>query len=83
MVKKVIVYSTAACPWCWKTKEFLKEHGIPFEDVDVGVDRDRAMEMVQKSGQMGVPVIAITTDDGKEHIIVGFNEEKLREVLGL
>ncbi len=78
MTHKVIVYSTPSCPWCYRAKLFLKQHGIQFEDVDVSVDRERAMEMVEKSGQMGVPVIDV---DG--HIIIGFNEPKLRELLGI
>ncbi|MCD6522292.1 MAG: glutathione S-transferase N-terminal domain-containing protein [Candidatus Diapherotrites archaeon] len=64
----VIVYSTPSCPYCAMAKEYLKSMGIPFEDVDVSKDRARAMEMVQKSGQMGVPVIDINGT-----VIVGFN----------
>ncbi len=74
----VIVYSTATCPWCVKTKEFLKANKIPFKNIDVGVDRKAAQEMVEKSGQMGVPVTDI---DGR--IIVGFNEAELRSALNL
>ena len=70
------VYSTPTCPWCHKAKEFLKEHKIKFENVDVSSDVAGAKEMVKKSGQMGVPVIDI---DGK--IIVGFDEEQLKKTL--
>lgn len=73
---KVIVYSTPTCPWCHKVKDFLKEHNIEFKDINVADDKDAAQEMVKKSGQMGVPVIEI---DGK--IIIGFDEEKIRELL--
>ena len=72
----VIVYSTISCPWCHKAKEFLKEKGIKFEDINVGADQKAANEMVKKSGQMGVPVIDI---DGK--IIIGFDEEELEKSL--
>ena len=72
----VIVYSTQTCPWCHKAKDFLKEKGIAFKDVDVGADREAANEMVEKSGQMGVPVIDV---DGK--IIVGFDREELEKAL--
>ena len=65
--KKVIIYSTPTCPYCVHAKNFFKEKGILFEDVDVSRDRTRAMEMVEKSGQMGVPVV----DIGGE-ITVGF-----------
>lgn len=78
MVKKVTVYSTPTCTYCVIAKEFLKEHGIKFEEVDVSKDQKRAKEMIKKSGQIGVPVIEI---DGK--IIVGFNQEALEEALGL
>lgn len=75
---KVVVYSTQTCSWCFKLKDWLKEHKIKFEDVDVSHNREKAEEMVRKSGQMGVPVAEI---DGE--IIIGFNEEKLRKILKL
>ncbi len=75
---KVKVYSTPSCPWCRAVKEFLKNHNIEFEDIDVSVDQDAAKEMVLKSGQMGVPVIEID-----ENIVVGFNKPLLEELLGL
>lgn len=70
------VYSTPTCPWCIKTKEFLKKHKIKFENIDVSTDVKGAKEMVKKSGQMGVPVI-----DANNEIIVGFDEEKLKRIL--
>lgn len=73
---KVIVYSTATCPFCKKVKEFLTEHKIDFTTKDVGEDEKAAKEMVEKSGVMSVPVIDI---DGE--IIAGFDEKKLREKL--
>jgi len=57
-------------------KDFLKEHKIEYEEIDVSQDRDAANEMVEKSGQMGVPVIEI---DGE--IIIGFDKEKLKKLL--
>ena len=77
-MKKVKVYSTPACPFCTVAKNFLKEHGIEFEDINVQQDLEAAQEMIRKSGQTGVPVIEI---DGK--IIIGFNEPRLRKELGL
>jgi glutaredoxin-like YruB-family protein len=65
--KKVTIYSTPTCPYCVYAKNFFKERGVEFEDVDVSRDRARAMEMVEKSQQMGVPVI----DIGGE-IVIGF-----------
>lgn len=78
MAKKVIVYSTPTCSYCVIAKDFLKEHRIKFEEVDVSKDEKRAKEMIEKSGQTRVPVIEI---DGK--IIVGFDQEELEEALGL
>jgi glutaredoxin-like YruB-family protein len=75
---KVVVYGTNQCPWCNIAKQFLKKSNITFEEVDVSQDAHAAQEMVQKSGQMGVPVIEIDT-----HIIVGFNERKIKELLEL
>ena len=74
--KKVIVYSTPTCPYCVYAKDFFKEKGVQFEDVDVSIDRVRAQEMIQKSGQMGVPVV----DIGGE-IIIGFQPEVFEELI--
>ena len=73
---KVKVYSTKTCPWCHKTKEFLKEKGVKYDDIDVGADQKAANEMVEKSGQMGVPVTDI---DGT--IIIGFDKDALEKAL--
>jgi glutaredoxin 3 len=78
MDKSVKVYSTPTCPWCVRVKEFLKDNNIIFQDVDVGSDQQAAEEMIQKSGQMGVPVL----DIGGE-IIVGFDKEKIKTALGI
>jgi len=70
------VYFTPTCPYCTMLKEFLKRNNIEFEEIDVATSRDAAVEMIAKSGQMGVPVIDI---DGT--IIVGYNEAAVRERL--
>jgi glutaredoxin-like YruB-family protein len=72
----VKVYSTPACPWCLKAKSFLKEKGIEFEDIDVSTNHEAAHEMMEKSGQMGVPVLDINGT-----IIVGFDVEKIKSLL--
>jgi len=74
----VKVYSTQNCSWCHKVKDFLRENKIEFEDVDVGKDKKAAKEMIDKSGQMGVPVSDI---NGK--IIVGFNMPEIKKALKL
>lgn len=78
MIKNVKVYSTPTCPYCIKLKKFLTEKNIPFENIDIGSDPQKAEEMVEKSGQMGVPVIDI---DGK--IITGFDKEAISKELGV
>lgn len=78
MAKSVKVYSTPTCPYCRIAKNFLKEKNIPFEEFDVSRDKNALIEMKEKSGQMGVPVIDI---DGK--IIVGFNREAISKELGI
>ena len=72
------VYSTSSCPYCETLKQYLKEHNIEFEDIDVSQNKEALDEMVQKSGQMGVPVVDI---DGQ--IVVGFDKEKICELLNI
>lgn len=74
----VKVYSTPSCPYCIALKEFLKEKNIQFEDVDVSQNEEAAKEMIEKSGQMEVPIIEI---DGQ--IVVGFDKEKICRLLNI
>lgn len=83
MTKKIIVYSTKSCPWCVKAKEFLKENNVKFEEKDVGEDEKARDEMLEKSGQMGVPVIEIQEEEKEPVMIVGFDQEALKKALGL
>lgn len=76
MTKKVKVYSTKTCPWCHKVKDFLKEKKVEFENIDVGEDKKAAEEMVEKSGQMGVPVTDINGT-----IIIGFDKDAIEKAL--
>ncbi|MCX5680453.1 MAG: glutathione S-transferase N-terminal domain-containing protein [Candidatus Omnitrophica bacterium] len=78
MAKKVTVYSTPTCPFCIRAKQFLKDNNIQYSDVDVSSDQTKAQEMIDRSGQMGVPVIDV---DGT--IVVGFDKDKIREALKL
>lgn len=71
----VTVYSTPTCPWCAKAKEFLRSQRVPFVERDVSVDRPAADEMVRRTRQMGVPVIA-----DAEEAIVGFDYPKLQRL---
>ena len=56
MMKKVLVYSTPTCQWCTEVKNYLDSKDVLYKHYDVSLDRDKAMEMVKKSGQQGVKV---------------------------
>lgn len=72
------VYSTPTCAYCVTLKKFLKEKGVEFQDVDVSQNEQLLQEMIDRSGQMGVPVLYI---DGQ--IVVGFNRNKIMELLNI
>ncbi len=74
--KKVVIYSTPTCPYCKRAKDYLSRKGIPYTDIDVAQDKEKAKEMTQKSGQMSVPVIIIDNE-----IVVGFNQTLLDKLL--
>lgn len=73
----VTLYTTPTCPWCLRTKEFLKKKKVKYTELNVVEDENAREAMVKKSGQMGVPVIDI---DGT--IIIGFDEAALEKLLG-
>lgn len=73
---KIMVYSTTTCPYCVQLKNYLTEQGFKYTEYNVQKDHKKAEEMIEKSGQMGVPVADI---DGQ--IIVGFNKEKIKKIL--
>jgi glutaredoxin 3 len=74
---KVTIYTTPTCSYCKQTKEYFKEKGVEYSEIDVAADAKAAEEMIKKSGQMGVPVIEI---DGE--MVVGFDKKKFTELLG-
>jgi len=76
----VTIYTTPTCAYCRAAKEFMQKHGVQYAEIDVARDRKQAQLMVEKSGQMGVPVIAIEKD-GKEEIMTGFDQAKLLKAL--
>lgn len=77
-MKKVIIYKTPTCHYCHMAKEFFKENSVEYIEKDVTQDLEARKEMIEKSGQLGVPVIDV---EGK--IIVGFNRDALVEELGM
>ena len=72
----VIIYSTPVCHFCHAAKEFFDENNISYIEHDVAADADKRQEMIDVTGQMGVPVIKIGDD-----IIIGFDEPKVKELL--
>lgn len=72
----VKIYTTPTCIWCKRTKDFFRENNVPYQEVNVAADHKAAQEIVEKSGQMGVPVIDI---DGQ--IVVGFDKPRLKQAL--
>jgi len=72
------VYSTSFCPYCESLKAFLKERDIEFANIDVSKDLKAQREMIEKSNQMGVPVIDI---DGQ--IVIGFDRERISKLLNI
>ena len=76
--KDVVIYSTPTCHFCHAAKDFFTEHGVKFTDYNVASDLVKRKEMIDKSKQMGVPVIYVGDD-----LVVGFDEEKLRGLLAI
>jgi len=70
------IYSTPTCPWCKKAKTYLEEKKIPYESIDVSANEAAQKEMIEKSGQLGVPVLDI---DG--NIVIGFDKTKIDQFL--
>ena len=77
-MKKVSIYTTPTCGYCREAKEFFKDNSISYEEYNVLTDMDKRKEMIEKSGQMGVPVIVIGDD-----LMVGFDRDKMSELLGI
>jgi glutaredoxin-like YruB-family protein len=76
-MKKVEIYSTENCHFCHLTKDWLSENKVDFVDYNVGIDTEKRAEMIEKSGQMGVPVIVIDDKD----LVIGFDKKTLGKLL--
>lgn len=76
MPKTVTIYSTPVCHFCHAAKEFFNENNIAYTEFDVASDQAKRQEMIEMTGQMGVPVIRIEND-----VVVGFDEDKVKELL--
>jgi glutaredoxin 3 len=75
---KVKVYTTPTCVYCVTVKNFLKEKNVDFQEIDVSQDKEAADQMIEKTGQMGVPVIEID-----QEVVVGFDRDKIIKLLNL
>ena len=75
---EIKVYSTPTCTYCQLAKQFFTENNVNYEEIDVSADNEKLQEMVELSGQMGVPVMKIG-----EQVVVGFDEGKVKELLNM
>lgn len=75
-MKKVTIYSTPTCQYCQQAKDYMKEHEIDYKEYDVSSDTERRKEMIEKSGQMGVPVIVLGDD-----LMVGFEQDRFEKMI--
>lgn len=80
---KVKIYTTATCGYCRAEKAFLDDRGVKYDEVKVDQNPQAAEEMINLSGQMGVPFTIIEQDDGHKLGVLGFDHAKLSQVLGL
>lgn len=76
--KQVTIYSTPTCHFCHAAKDFFTANKVKFTDYNVATDLEKRKEMIQKSGQMGVPVIYVG-----DQLVVGFDEGRLKELLAI
>lgn len=77
-IKRITVYSTPTCSWCNTLKTWLRKNNVPFTDIDISRDEKAAQDLVRRTGQQGVP-----QTDINGQIVVGFNQSRLKELLGI
>ena len=80
---KVKVYATTTCPYCTMVAEWLTNKKVEFEKILVDQNHEAAKEMIEKTGQMGVPVTEIAYSDRKSEFVIGFDQPKLAYMLGV
>jgi glutaredoxin 3 len=76
MGKTITIYSTPSCHFCHAAKDFFTEKGVAYTDYNVLDNMEKRQEMIDMTGQMGVPVIRIGDD-----VIVGFDQAKIEELI--
>jgi glutaredoxin-like YruB-family protein len=77
-MKNVEIYSTPTCTFCNMAKDFFKANDVAYTEYNVAEDIEKRKEMVERSGQMGVPVIFIGDD-----MVIGFDEAEIKSLLGM
>jgi glutaredoxin len=80
---QIKIFTTQTCPYCKMEKAYLDSKGIKYKNIFVDNDEEAAKKMIEESGQMGVPFTEITKDDGNVVKILGFDQPKINEALGL
>jgi len=79
--KRIKLYSTLSCPYCKMEESWLKENQVDHEVIHVDLNQEEAQRMVEKTGQMGVPVTEIEFEDAEAQFIVGFDKNQLQNIL--
>jgi glutaredoxin-like YruB-family protein len=82
-MKSVAIYTTPTCGYCKMAKEFFQENKVEYAEHNVATDEERRNEMIEKTGQMGVPVIMINDEGQEPEVVIGFDKPRLTELLGL
>lgn len=77
-MKKVAIYTTPTCAYCKMAKELFQEHNIEYTEYNVAQDAEKRNELIERTGQMGVPVITIDNE-----VVIGFDEQRIRALLGI
>ena len=80
---KVVMYTTRTCPFCKMEKDYLNSRNIAYLEILVDENPDEAQKMIEISGQMGVPFTVIEKGDGASENILGFDQKRIDEALGL
>jgi glutaredoxin-like YruB-family protein len=79
-MKKVKIYTTSTCMYCKMAKDYFNANNVPYEEFNVGTDVEARKEMLELTGQMGVPVITV---EGETEPVIGFDKPRLVKALGL
>lgn len=83
MANDVAIYTSNTCAYCRAVKEFFNQHGVNYSEINLDEQPDKRQELVDMSGQMAVPVVIVTKNDGSKSMVVGYDAPKLSSALGL